>query len=183
MMRAVVVYESMYGNTHRVANHIADGLRSRYLVDVVSVGDATAALLTGCDLVVCGGPTHVHGMSSERTRAAAVDAAEKPSSGLSLDPEAGGPGLRDWFQEVPDGGGAIAAAFDTRLDAPAPLTGRAARGIARRLRDHGFRLVVGPESFLVDKHNHLLAGEDERATAWGAALAGAAAPTERQLHH
>ena len=182
-MRAVVVYESMYGNTRSVANHIAEGLQSRYIVDVLPVTDATSERLTGCDLVVCGGPTHVHGMSTERSRAAAVDAAEKPSNGLSLDPDAGGPGLRDWFDDILDGDGAAAAAFDTRVDAPAPLTGRAARAIARRLRDHGFRLVVGPESFLVDKHTHLLAGEEQRATAWGAALANAAAPVEWQLHH
>jgi Flavodoxin len=180
-MRAVVVYESMYGNTHSVADHIAEGLRTRYEVDVVPVGEAGPELLTGCDLLVCGGPTHIHGMSSDRSRAAAADAAYKPASGLLLDPEASGPGLRDWFQEVPDGDGTTAAAFDTRVDAPAPLTGRASRGIARRLRDHGFRLVIGPESFLVDKRNHLLAGEEERATAWGASLANAAAPIERPL--
>ena len=66
---------------------------------------------------------------------------------------------------LPSGDGTAAAAFDTRIDGPAPLTGRP-RGIARRLRDHGFRLVVGPESFLVDKQSRLLAGENERATAW-----------------
>ncbi|HET9600650.1 MAG TPA: flavodoxin domain-containing protein [Acidimicrobiales bacterium] len=180
-MRAVVVYESMYGNTHAVATHIAEGLRSRFEVDVVPVAEATAEQLAGCDVIVCGGPTHVHGMSSERSRAAAVAAVEKPSSPLSLDPAAAGPGLRDWFRGLPSGDGTAAAAFDTRIDGPAPLTGRAARGIARRLRDHGFRLVVGPESFLVDKQSRLLAGENERATAWGASLASAVAPAEGQL--
>ena len=65
------------------------------------------------------------------------------------------------------------AAFDTRIDAPAALTGRASKGIAKRLRRCGFDLVAEPESFLVDKHNHLLEGEAERARAWGAALASA----------
>ena len=50
------------------------------------------------------------------------------------------------------------------------LTGRASKGIARRLEDHGYELVVKAESFFVDKHNHLLPGEAERATAWGASL-------------
>ena len=72
-----------------------------------------------------------------------------------------------------DGRGArgAAAAFDTRIDAPAALTGRASKGIAKRLRRCGFSLVVEPESFLVDKHNRLVDGEEERARAWGAALA------------
>ena len=180
-MRAVVIYESMYGNTHVVADHIAEGLRSRFDVDVVPVGGATTELLAHCDLVVCGGPTHVHGMSSERSRAAAVTAQEKEPGRLSLDPEAAGQGLRDWFQTIPSGGHTPAAAFDTRLDGPAPLTGRASRGIARRLRDHDFRLVVGPESFLVDKQTHLVAGEEERATAWGASVAAAAAAAEHPV--
>ena len=38
------------------------------------------------------------------------------------------------------------------------------------LRQHGFELLVGPISFLVDRHDHLLAGEEERAEHWGAAL-------------
>jgi flavodoxin len=36
-MRALVVYESMYGNTHGIAEAIARGLRSAYVVKVVSV--------------------------------------------------------------------------------------------------------------------------------------------------
>jgi menaquinone-dependent protoporphyrinogen IX oxidase len=40
-MRALVVYESMYGNTHRIAEAITRGLRSAYAVRVVSVAGAT----------------------------------------------------------------------------------------------------------------------------------------------
>jgi hypothetical protein len=64
-----------------------------------------------------------------------------------------------------------AAAFDTRIDGPALLTGRASKGIGRRLAHLGYDLVADPESFLVDKQNHLQPGEAERAVAWGAALA------------
>ena len=39
------------------------------------------------------------------------------------------------------------------------------------LHNHGFQLVAEPISFLVDRHNHLLAGEEERAERWGASLA------------
>jgi hypothetical protein len=40
-----------------------------------------------------------------------------------------------------------ATAFDTRIDAPVALTGRASKGITRMLRHHGFTVVADPESF------------------------------------
>ena len=40
-MRAVVVYESMYGNIHVVAGNIADGLRAAYEVTLVPVAKAS----------------------------------------------------------------------------------------------------------------------------------------------
>jgi hypothetical protein len=168
-MRALVVYESMYGNTHTIASHIGDGLRSRYDVTVVPVGDATAEMVADAHLVVCGGPTHVHTMTSRFSRRSAIDAADKDSS-LSVDPAAKGRGLREWIQGVGHHATA-AAAFDTRIDGPAVLTGRACKGIARRLRRRGFRVAIAPESFLVDKQNHLLPGEADRATRWGSTLA------------
>ena len=167
-MRAVVVYESMYGNTHDIASHIAEGLLSAYAVEVLAVEDATPDRVADADLLVVGGPTHVHGMSSEMSRKAAVDAVEKDEE-LELDAHAPGPGLRDWFDTLPGSG--RAAAFDTRIDARPALTGRASKGIAKRLRRHGYDLVVEPESFLVDKHNRLLDGEEERAVVWAKGIA------------
>jgi hypothetical protein len=171
-MKAVVVYESMYGNTHLVADEIANGLRDAGEVVVVPVDEADAELLDGADLVVVGGPTHAHGMSRESTRKAAVEAAQKPDSDLTVEPDAEGPGLRDWFDAL-DGLSAKAAAFDTRIDMPAALTGRASKGIAKRLRAHGCELVVEPQSFLVSKDSHLLDHEAEHARAWGEQLAKA----------
>jgi hypothetical protein len=168
-MRALVIYESMYGNTHVVADHIATGMRdSMPDVEVVPLDDATAAVVAGADVLVVGGPTHMHGMTSERSRQTAVEAVAKQDD-VELDENAPGPGLRDWFDELEGAG--IFAAFDTRIDAPALLTGRASHGIAHRLRRHGYREVLPPESFLVDKHNHLLDGEPERAEGWGRQLA------------
>jgi hypothetical protein len=170
-MHAVVVYESLYGNTHAIAERIADGLRPSGEVTVVPVARAQADLVDAADLLVVGGPTHVHGMSSEMSRKAGrEDVAKHPE--LELDPDAAGPGLRDWFAEL-HGRGRPAAAFDTRLTGPPALTGRAAKGISRRLRSHGFRVVIDPESFLVDKQNRLVERESERAQAWGGALAAA----------
>ncbi|MGZ4632256.1 MAG: flavodoxin family protein [Actinomycetes bacterium] len=170
-MHTLIVFESMYGNTHTVAEKIAEGLAPRGDVTVVPAYDVTDDLVAWADIVVVGGPTHAHGVTSAATRKSAREAAAKPGSGLSLDPDSGGPGLRDWFDGLGDAQGKRAAAFDTRIDMAAVLTGRASRGIAQRLRRHGFKLVVQPESFLVDKHNTLLAGEADRAVQWGARLA------------
>jgi hypothetical protein len=169
-MRALVVYESMFGNTHVVADRVGDGLRSRCETTVVPVAEATAELVADADLLVVGGPTHVHGMTSAMSRKSAVEQAASDDD-LELDPDAEGPGLRDWFDGLPRKARRSAAAFDTRVDASAALTGRASKGIARRLRSHGFRLVTDPESFLVDKQNHLLDGEADRATEWGESIA------------
>ena len=167
-MRALVVYESMFGNTHTVAERIARGVGGARLV---AVADATAEVLAEADLVVVGGPTHVHGMASGRTRDAARQQAEEPGSGLTLDPDAEGPTLREWFDGLTLPPGCRAAAFDTRVHGPAALTGRASRGIARRLERHGVTLVAPPESFFVGRDNHLAEGEADRAEGWGASLA------------
>src|SRR5438105_1293620 len=99
-MRAVVIYESMYGNTHLIADAIGNGLRTAGSeVTVVPVSDAHDDLLEAADLVVVGGPTHAHGMSRPRTREAAVDARNRDHD-LVLDPDAEGDGLREWFANV-----------------------------------------------------------------------------------
>jgi hypothetical protein len=169
-MSAVVIYESMYGNTHLIADAIGAGIGDD--TRVVPVDDATPELVREADLIVVGGPTHVHGMSRASTRKAAVEAAQKPDSDLEVDPDAEGPGLREWFADLGELAGA-AAAFDTRIDAPPAFTGRASKGIAKQLRTHGARLVVDPESFLVTKESHLEPHEEERARAWGATLRAA----------
>jgi Flavodoxin len=78
VVRAVVVYESMYGNTHVVADAIGEGLREAGDVLVTPVDDVGTELLEGADLVIVGGPTHAHGTSRGRTREAAAEAARKP---------------------------------------------------------------------------------------------------------
>jgi Flavodoxin domain len=169
-MRALVIYESMYGNTHQIAEAIAEGLGLADGVEVLPVADVTESMLDQADLVVVGGPTHAHGVSRESTRKAAVDAAAKPGNALHLDPGSAGVGLRDWFESLGTGHG-MAAAFDTRTKGSAVFTGRAATGIAKRLRHRGLDVIAEPESFLVDKHNELLPGERGRALVWGEHLA------------
>lgn len=169
-MRALVVYESMFGNTRDIAEHIAEGLRAGHDVAVVPACEAHPQLIAPNDVVVAGAPTHAHGLPSAPSRRSAADLAAREDD-LDLDVDVSAPGLREWLGAIGPVRGRLAAAFDTRVDGPPLLVGRASRGIARRLRGCGFGLVADPESFLVDRHNHLLPGEAERATAWGLQLA------------
>jgi Flavodoxin len=169
-MRALVVYESMYGNTQVIAGNIADGLRGDYEVTLVPAADATAELVAGADLLVVGAPTHMHGLPSASTRRLAAQAAAMEGSGLRMAPGAGGPGMRDWLRDLGRRDGLAAAAFDTRLNGVPVFTGRAGRPIARLLKRHGYRLIAAPESFLVGSQNTLLDGEAARARRWGMTL-------------
>jgi hypothetical protein len=169
-MRAMVIYESMYGNTHAIADAIGRGLATENEVTVVPVAEATPDLLGEADLVVAGGPTHIHGMSGARSRQAAAEAAHKDGSTVTLQPHAQGPGLRDWFGTVGQIRG-CGAAFDTRMDGPAVLTGHASKAIAKLLDRHGLTQIAAAQSFLVTKDNQLRPGEEDRAEQWGRALA------------
>ena len=97
-MRALVVYESMYGNTHAVAVSIAAGLSTRHDVTLVPVTRATPELVAAADLLVVGGPTHLHRMSTAASRRWAADAARKQGGRLTMDPDADGPGVRGWLE-------------------------------------------------------------------------------------
>jgi hypothetical protein len=176
-MKITIVYESMFGNTHEVAQAIGDGVREAQPdadVECLPVGDASPELMKSTDLLVVGGPTHIRGMTSGFSRKIGVSGEEKAEAKgeptHELEEDAEGPGVREWFDSLPktsDGG--AAAAFDTRLGSP--MAGAAARGIARRLRKHGYHLVSDPEGFVVeDAYGPLRAGEIDRATAWGAQL-------------
>lgn len=174
-MSVVVIYESMYGNTRRVAEAIATGAaRLHTPAAVVHVRDATMDVVGGASLLVVGGPTHVHSMSSPRTRAAAAEQAAKPDSGVTLEDGADRAGLREWFASV----GTLnlpVAAFDTRLAWPAWLAGRASKRIDRMLRRRGAQPVRPPASFFVGKDDRVLAGEIDRAARWGEELVAALA--------
>ena len=169
-MRAVIIYESMFGNTHAIADAIAKGLEPLDNVVVVPMGEAGRERLDDADLLVMGGPTHFHGMSRPRTRKRAAATAQKPKNDLVLDRDAQGPGLRDWLTSLGHGHTKVAA-FDTRFKGPAVLRGRASRTISRKLRRHGFEMVAKPESFFVTLENRLQPGEEARAQEWGKRLA------------
>jgi hypothetical protein len=173
-VNVLVVYESSYGNTHLIADAIGEGLRGPHTVDVVPVAKATQDLVDRASLLVVGGPTHVHGMSRPATREKATEVAHQPGSPLVLDADAEGPGLRDWFETLRPGN-TFGAAFDTRLEGSALLTGRASKGISKQLRRHGIREIADPESFLVTKKTRLADGQQDAARRWGELLGRALA--------
>lgn len=168
--RALVVFESMYGNTRTIAEEVARGFAESAEAKAVPVHRLAAEDVAAADLLVVGGPTHMHGMASAASRKGVVHAGEE--EGLELDECARAePTLRAWLAGV-DGNGRRAVAFDTRIDRAPMLTGSAARGIAKRLRKRGFVLAADSNSFFVDDSEGPLAeGELDRARRWGAGLA------------
>lgn len=180
-MKVAVVYESLFGNTHEIAEAVAAGVSDAQpaaQVELVRVAEADAERVAQADLLVVGGPTHMRGMTTGFSRKMGVSAEGKkePAERHELEPDAEGPGIRDWIHRLPKpaGGPPSAAAFDTRVDAR--LAGGAAGGIARRLRSHGYAVVSEPEGFVVEGEGKgpLRAGELDRARAWGASLVPAA---------
>jgi Flavodoxin len=175
VMHVVVLFESLFGNTREVAEAIADGVRAADRTSEVvclRVAEADLEVVGAADLLVVGGPTHIRGMTSGMSRKMGVTAEEKKDEAEQheIEPGAEGPGVRDWFGDLPKATeGTKAAAFDTRADAR--MAGGAAHGIARRLRHHGYDLVAEPEGFIIEgTEGPLRAGEPDRARTWGANL-------------
>jgi hypothetical protein len=169
-MRAVIVYESMFGNTHAVADAVGKGLEPTLEVVVVPLAEAGRERLGDADPLVVGAPTHFHGMSRPSSRKWAAGLAQKPSNDLVLDHDAEGPGVRDWLASLANGDTKVAA-FDTRFNGLAGFTGKASKAISRKLRKHGFEVVAEPESFLVDSKHHLEPGQEAQAQERGKRLA------------
>lgn len=166
MTRAMVVFESMFGNTEAVARAIADGLSTGMHVDVVPVA-AAPVTLDDVTLLVVGGPTHVFGMSRTTTRADAVKQGAHPSGGSEL-------GVREWLARLQPGASTVAVAFDTRVKKRG-MPGSAARGVQKQLRRLGFPIAAPARSFAVaGTPGPLLDGELQEARDWGKALAAEA---------
>lgn len=152
-MTALVVYDSAYGNTHRIAEDIARGIGDG--VPARRLGEACPEALAGVDLLVVGSPTQ-GGRATAATQA--------------------------WLGRLPALSGARIAAFDTRIAAAEQgfalralmgIIGYAAPRIHKALVAAGGKSAAAPEGFIVGgKEGPLREGESERAAAWGRALAG-----------
>ena len=167
-MRALVVYESMFGNAQRVTKAIADGLSDAHcMVEVDEVAEAPDHVADTVDLIVVGGPTHTFGLTRPATRASAAEAS--PDAVVSR-----GNGVREWLEELAASeGGTRAVAFATRAGRPRFLKyiGSVSKTIERRLAARGYQPLAHHESFFVGgKQGPLEEGEEERARAWGRTL-------------
>jgi flavodoxin len=156
-VRVLVVFDSSYGNTERIARAIGAALSTQRTADVHNVVGEPVPVPAFFDLLIVGGPTQRHRVS---------------------------PALSAWLEGIGRRAlsGVPAAAFDTRYRMSAFLSGSAAGIIARKLERAGCRLVARPESFFVErdrppsgqKRRHareqLEAGELERGAAWAVDL-------------
>ncbi len=152
-MNALVVFDSQYGNTERIAQAIAEALRASGQARTARISAMGPGELQGIDMLIIGSPTQgwrptaptqsfLRSLSADRLR------------------------------------GVNVTCFDTRFQKPHWLTGSAANVMGKRLHDLGVPLIAPPESFFVrDTEGPLYAGELERAADWARALINLA-----QLH-
>jgi menaquinone-dependent protoporphyrinogen IX oxidase len=177
MSRALIVFESMFGNTHKIALAIRDGLRDVISTELVRADQAPAEIPADVRLLVVGGPTHAFSLSRRSTR---MQAAQQDQ--VMMPPETG---IREWLQGLPDRTTqTTAVTFDTRVAKVRRLPGSAARSAGRLLRRRGFTLVAAPESFFVhDMTGPIEPGEIDRARAWGKELAAELKPQLGRKHH
>jgi flavodoxin len=157
-MEAIVVYDSQFGNTEKVAQAIASGLRAHAVVKLHRIADLTPDQLPAFEIVVVGSPTQ----RFNATEALKAFLAAIPAKSLT---------------------GKRVAAFDTRFteehmrSTPVLkyfvwMAGYAAKPIAQALKKAGGELAVPPEGFYVaDTEGPLLEGELERAETWGTQIA------------
>ena len=145
-MNALVLYDSKYGNTERIAEAVALALQEAMptrLTAVEEVADCAEAL-RDVDLLVVGGPTHRHGISATLREALAC-LGDRALDGIRV------------------------AVFDTRAHGARVVTGSAAVKLGRTVRRHGAWLVVPPASFIVSgTRGPLERGELEHAGLWAA---------------
>lgn len=149
-MKALIVYDSVFGNTERVAQAMGAALDED--VPVLCVGEVAPEQLTDLDMLLVGSPTR----------------AFQPT-----------PAVKGWLRSLARGSlnGVRVAAFDTRMDMAqvnspilrffVKLFGYAATPMATRLVRKGGEQALPPEGFYVEgSEGPLRDGELERAAAW-----------------
>jgi len=122
-MKALVVYDSVYGNTERIAKSIGGAITGN--VKVFRAGEVNPSELESIDLLIVGSPTQ----------------GGRPT-----------PAIQDFLNKVsePILKGINVAAFDTRFSTRwVGIFGYAAGKIAGNLKGKGGTLVAPPEGFFV----------------------------------
>ena len=161
-MSALVVVESMWGNTREVGEAVARGLGED--VTLIDIAQAPSRVPDEVDLLVVGGPTHAFSMSRPGTRQSAID------NGADAARATGG--IREWLEALPPPDHLDVATFDTRVTKVKHLPGSAAKAAGKEVRRHHLGRLVASESFYVeDLKGPLHEGELDRARGWGSDLA------------
>jgi flavodoxin len=141
-MQSIVIYDSLFGNTEKIARVIYNGLAPHGLSRLVMAGEINLGELTAETLVVLGSPTQNRGLSPAMQ--ALVDTA--PAHALA---------------------GRAVVVFGTRLNQPRLRTGSAAQSLAGETRKLGGRMLVPAEDFLVQGDQGPLALDElRRAAEW-----------------
>jgi len=144
-MKTLVVFESVYGNTEKIARAIGSGVSDD--VKVLRSGDVSPNDLESLDLFIVGAPTH----------------GGRPA-----------PAMKDFLNQLPASAAKDidVATFDTRSSTKwVGIFGYAAGKIAKSLEKMGGNLLINPEGFFVKgTEGPLKDGEIERATAWAKEL-------------
>lgn len=156
-MNALIVYDSQFGNTKRLAEAMTEALHAHGHAQSIHVNATHVRSLIDIDLLVVGSPT-------QGWRAT--------------------PGVRAMLAKLPSRRlrGVAVACFDTRFRQPRWLTGSAAKSMSRAFGAMGIPLIAPPESFFVrGKEGPLFAGEIERAAAWAKQLIDAMQRSEGTL--
>lgn len=146
-MNILVLYESQFGNTQRLAEVIGKELEARGPVQVTNFAHYEPPVPADVNLLVLGAPTQAHGMT---------------------------PAMKAFIERLePKVAGLPVAIFDTRVKGPMLLWGSAGRAMVPTLTRNGFKLIDEPESFTVSfgKPPELASGEEGRARAWAEAIA------------
>jgi flavodoxin len=155
LMNVLVVFDSRFGNTERIARAIGETLGAGQPARILAVDQASARDIVGVDLLAVGGPTQGHGLSP-----ALKGFLDRLSS--------------EELRDVP------IATFDTRLKWPRILAGSAAVTAAKHLTKKGAKLLTEPESFLVARaEGPLVEGELQRARSWARHLLAGVEPAEQ----
>jgi len=152
-MKVLIVYDSVFGNTEKIAQVIGNAMGSQAEVNILRVGNVKQENLRGLDVLIVGSPTRAFKPTKE---------------------------ILNFLNGFPKNGlkGVKVAAFDTRFTMSAieesrvlpflvRLFGYAAKPISNRLKKKGGELIISPEGFFVEGvEGPLKEGEIERAASW-----------------
>lgn len=145
-MRALLIYDSIFGNTEKVAKALSSGMREEGIeVDCMRANSVDIGTLGNYDMIVIGGPTHKVGLSETmKTFTKQLKKADVKNK--------------------------LAFAYDTKYNKR--FAGSAANRIERRMKQYGMKIVMSHVSAVVlGREGPLEDGTEEKFKQIGGELA------------